>query len=159
MLHLNYSSLKGSSGLLSPATCAEVPSRGLHRATATMRKGEAGTGNGRQSLFSITWKGGQSKRKVLWELAQRERESYVVTESYVVMLCCPNMLIQSSGLSPGNTTFRYWLLHTVGFCWDISHTEPRKIPQVYIIFCFWCVQKQNNNIHCFLSGGWQTIQS
>lgn len=84
MLHLNYGSLKASSGLLSPAMCAEAPSRGLHRTTATVKNGEETGGRDRkhkaEPLLHHVERRTNQTQSAPRAGSERERESYVVTD-------------------------------------------------------------------------------
>lgn len=101
--------------LVSCNVCAEAPSRGLHRITGTMKNGEEGGGRERKRkaeplLHHVERRTNQTQSALR---VGSERGRVMLSQ---IMLWCPNTLIQSSGLPAGNTTFRYWLLYTVGFC-------------------------------------------
>ena len=106
----------------------------------------AETENRRQSSSSASCRDQDQSKEDWFKGWLKERKlSHLATDLFILSKCFTSIK-WLSGLSP--VSFAYWLLNAGMICWATSHIKIRKRPQLYIIFCFWHTEKQNDNI-CF----------
>ena len=101
-------------------------------------------------LFNVTQKSGPVKRGSPSGLAQGETFKLHCHRSFYTL----QVFQYHQGvkwLLTIKTSFGDLLLNSGTFCWAISRIKTRNIPQLYIIFCFWHTEKQNDNIWGFFS--------